>query len=153
MTDFALILILLVPAIGVAALAVVSDYRASAWLNVVLSAIALAGSLLLFAAPMRTGSYFIIDSFNIYLVALNTFVGFTTSIFSASYIAHELDEGHLTPGYLKFYHALYQVMMTAMSLALLSNNLGLMWVGIEVATLSTVIMVGIYRTPQALEAA
>jgi hydrogenase-4 component F len=28
-----------------------------------------------------------------------------------------------------------------------------MWVGIEVATLSTVVMVGIYRTPQAIEAA
>jgi len=40
-----------------------------------------------------------------------------------------------------------------MNLALVSNNLGLMWVGIEVATLSTVVMVGIYRTPEAIEAA
>ena len=40
-----------------------------------------------------------------------------------------------------------------MTLALVSNNIGLMWVAIELATLTTVLMVGIYRTHEALEAA
>jgi hydrogenase-4 component F len=40
-----------------------------------------------------------------------------------------------------------------MNLALLANNVGLMWVAIELATLTTVLMVGLYRTPAALEAA
>ena len=84
---------------------------------------------------------------------LNTFVGFTTSVFSASYIGHELEIGRLTPPYLRFYHAMYQVLMFAMNLALLANNIGLMWVAIELATLTTVLMVGIYRTHEALEAA
>jgi hydrogenase-4 component F len=48
---------------------------------------------------------------------------------------------------------MYQVMMFGMNLALVSNNLGLMWVAVELATLSTVVMVGIYRTHEALEAA
>jgi len=108
---------------------------------------------MIFLAPMEAHAFFLVDSFNIYLVALNAFIGFTTSIFSASYIGHELAIGHLTPTNLRYYHALYQAMLGAMSLALLSNNLGLMWVGIEIATLSTVVMVGIYRTPQAIEAA
>jgi hydrogenase-4 component F len=43
--------------------------------------------------------------------------------------------------------------MFAMNLALVSNNIGLMWVAIELATLTTVLMVGIYRTHEALEAA
>jgi len=43
--------------------------------------------------------------------------------------------------------------MGAMAAALIANNIGLMWVGVEVATLSTVMMVGIYRTPEAIEAA
>jgi len=153
MTETALILLLGVPVVGIVLLALVPSYRFGAWLNVALSASAFVGACLLFTVPMQASSFFLVDSFNIYLVALNSFVGFTTSIFSASYIRHELDEGHLTPINLRFYHALYQAMMTAMSLALLSNNLGLMWVGIEVATLSTVVMVGIYRTPQAIEAA
>jgi hydrogenase-4 component F len=40
-----------------------------------------------------------------------------------------------------------------MNLALVANNIGLMWVAIELATLTTVLMVGIYRTPEAIEAA
>src|SRR5581483_11250803 len=84
---------------------------------------------------------------------LTTFIGLTTSIFSASYIGHELETGKLTPVFLRFYHALYQAMMGAMNLALVVNNVGLLWVGVEVATLSTVMMVGIYRTPEAIEAA
>src|SRR5207237_1244414 len=78
---------------------------------------------------------------------------FTTSVFSATYIAHELEIGRLTPIYLRFYHAMYQAMMFGMNLALAANNIGLMWVAIELATLSTVLMVGIYRTHEALEAA
>ena len=74
-------------------------------------------------------------------------------MFSASYIAHELETGRLTPTYLRFYHAMYQVLMFAMNLALVANNIGLMWVAIELATLTTVLMVGIYRTHEALEAA
>jgi len=40
-----------------------------------------------------------------------------------------------------------------MIVALVANNVGLMGVGVEVATLSTVMMVGMYRTPEAVEAA
>ena len=40
-----------------------------------------------------------------------------------------------------------------MNLALVANNIGLMWVAIELATLTTVLMVGIYRTHEAIEAA
>ena len=48
---------------------------------------------------------------------------------------------------------MYQTLMFAMNLGLLANNIGLMWVAIELATLTTVLMVGIYRTHEALEAA
>jgi hypothetical protein len=44
-------------------------------------------------------------------------------------------------------------LMFAMNLGLIANNIGLMWVAIEIATLTTVLMVGIYRTHEALEAA
>src|SRR5437868_15162835 len=54
---------------------------------------------------------------------------------------------------MRFYHAMYQILMFAMLLALVANNIGLMWVAVEIATLTTVLMVGIYRTHAALEAA
>jgi hydrogenase-4 component F len=146
-------IILWVPAAAMVLLAFVANYRIGAAINVLASgATFAAGVALLFVPRLRT-DIFLIDDFNIYLVILTTFIGFTTSIFSATYIGHELETGKLTPVFLRFYHALYQAMMAAMNLALVVNNVGLLWVGVEVATLSTVMMVGIYRTPEAVEAA
>jgi hydrogenase-4 component F len=145
--------LLWIPAIAVPLLAVIPNYRLGAALNVIASGLTfVAGVSLLFAPRMRS-DILIIDDFNIFLVTVTTFVAFTTSIFSASYIDHEIETGRLTPVFLRFYHALYQAMIGAMDVALVANNIGLMWVGVEVATLSTVMMVGIYRTPEAVEAA
>jgi hydrogenase-4 component F len=146
-------IILIVPAIAVVVLALVPTYRLGAALNVLACALTFAAALALLFTEHPRGDLIIIDDFNIFLIVLTTFVGFTTSVFSASYIAHEIETGRLTSVYLRFYHAMYQALMAAMNLALVANNIGLMWVGVEVATLSTVMMVGIYRTPEAIEAA
>jgi hydrogenase-4 component F len=145
--------VLLIPALAIPVLALIGNYRVGAAVNVLASALTLgAGLSLLFVERVRS-DLIIIDDFNIFLVTLTTFIGFTTSVFSASYIAHELEIGRLTPTFLRFYHAMYQAMIGAMNVALVANNIGLMWVGVEVATLTTVMMVGIYRTPEAIEAA
>jgi hydrogenase-4 component F len=151
--SFALVAVLAVPAAAAAILALLPGYRATARLNVAASLLTFIIALTLFAARPGPGQYLLVDDLNVVFIALNTFVAFTTSVFSASYIGHELETGRLTPVYLRFYHAMYQTLMFAMNLALLANNIGLMWVAIELATLTTVLMVGIYRTPEALEAA
>src|SRR5262247_2655083 len=107
----------------------------------------------MFFGRPQPGPYLLVDDLNNVFIVLTTFVGFTTSVFSASYIGHEIDIGRLTPRFLRFYHAMYQLLMFAMNLALVANNIGMMWVAIELATLTTVMMVGIYRTHEALEAA
>ncbi len=146
--------VLFVPLIAAAILAAIPAYRLSAILNVVASMISLAFALLLLVADRPgPGNLLFVDDLNIVFIVLNSFVGFTTSVFSASYIAHELEIGRLTPFHLRFYHAMYQLMLFGMNLALTANNIGLMWVAVELATLTTVVMVGLYRTPAALEAA
>ncbi|MDA8248297.1 MAG: hydrogenase 4 subunit F [Rhodospirillales bacterium] len=149
----ALVGILGAPLVGAAILALLSGYRLSARINIAASFVAFACALLLFGVRPAGGDLLLVDDLNVVFIVLSTFVGFTTSIFSASYIDHELHTGRLTPAYLRFYHAMFQVMMFGMNLALVSNNIGLMWVAVELATLSTVMMVGIYRTHEAIEAA
>jgi hydrogenase-4 component F len=145
--------ILLIPALAAALFAMLPGYQATARLNM-LAALAtfLVALSLLFTRP-PPGPYLHVDDLNNVFVVLTTFVGFTTSVFSASYIGHEIEIGRLTPTFLRFYHAMYQVLMFAMNFALVANNIGVMWVAIELATLTTVLMVGIYRTHEALEAA
>ena len=145
--------VLLIPGCATVLLAVLPGYRLTAYLNVLATLSTLLAALtLLFVRPER-GAYLFVDDLNVIFVVLGTFVGFTTSAFSASYIGHEIETGRLTRANLRFYHAMYQALMFAMNLALLANNIGLMWVAIELATLTTVLMVGIYRTHEALEAA
>ncbi|MGZ6008439.1 MAG: hydrogenase 4 subunit F, partial [Rhizomicrobium sp.] len=146
-------LVLAVPAIAAALLAVLPGYRLSARLNMLASLLTFLAALSLLIGHGPPGTYVLVDDLNIVFIVLSTLVGFTTSVFSASYISHELETGRLTPINLRFYHAMYQVMMFGMNLALIANNIGLMWVAIELATLATVVMVGIYRTHEALEAA
>ena len=145
--------ILFLPPLTAAALLALPGYRLSARLNVASCLVTFLAAASLFIAEPESGNYLLVDDLNIVFVVLNTFVAFTTSVFSASYIAHEIETGHLNALHLRFYHTLYQVLLGAMNLALVANNIGLMWVAIEVATLTTVLMVGIYRTDRALEAA
>jgi hydrogenase-4 component F len=145
--------VLVIPAAAAALLATLPGYRLSARLNVLASLSTLVSALLLFVERPGANPYLMVDDLNVVFIVLNTLVGFTTSVFSASYIEHEIETSRLTPGSLRFYHAMYQVMMFGMNLALVANNIGLMWVAIELATLTTVLMVGVYRTAEALEAA
>ncbi|MDQ0472218.1 hydrogenase 4 subunit F [Labrys wisconsinensis] len=146
-------LILTIPLVTALLLAFLANHRLSARLNALSALLTLLAALSLLAHKPEPGPYILVDDLNIVFIVLNSFVGFTTSLFSASYIAHELETGRLTPAHLRFYHAMYQVLLFAMNLALLANNIGVMWVAIEMATLTTVIMVGLYRTEAAIEAA
>ncbi|MDP1737940.1 MAG: hydrogenase 4 subunit F [Caulobacter sp.] len=150
---YALAGMLLIPLVFAALLALSPGYRLSARLNVLASGGAFLCALALIQQRPAPSDYLFVDDLNVVFLVLNTFIGFTTSIFSASYIRHELETGRLTPIYLRFYHAMYQLMLFGMSLALSAQNVGLMWVAVELATLTTVVMVGIYRTHEAIEAA
>ena len=146
--------ILLIPIGAAALLALFPNYRLTARLNLSASFLTLASAVSLFFIDRpKPSEYLLVDDLNIVFIVLSTFVGFTTSVFSASYIGHELAIGRLTPRHLRFYHAMYQTLMFAMNLGLTANSIGLMWVAVELATLTTVLMVGIYRTHAALEAA
>jgi hydrogenase-4 component F len=153
MTFDALTGVLLIPAFSAALLAALPGYRLTARINVLAALATFGVAVSLFVVEPRSGPYLLVDDLNKVFIVLTTFVSFTTSVFSASYIDHEIEIGRLTPTFVRFYHAMYQVLMFAMNLALVANNIGLMWVAIELATLTTVLMVGIYRTHEALEAA
>jgi len=145
--------VLVIPALAAALLVALPGYRLTAMLNVLAALLTFLAAVSMFFGRPQPTSYLLLDDLNNVFIVLTTFVGLTTSVFSASYIGHELEIGRLTPQFLRFYHAMYQLLMFAMNLALLANNIGVMWVAIELATLTTVLMVGIYRTHEALEAA
>src|SRR5262249_49425807 len=66
---------------------------------------------------------------------------------------HEVETGRLTAVTLRFYHAMFQLLTGAMIVCLVANNIVLMWVALEAATITTVVMVSLYRTRESIEAA
>ncbi len=147
------------PVAGALLLGLAGDRPYAARLNVLVCLVTFCGAALLAARVVSEGallSYneaFFVDSFNVFLVALTAFVAFTTAIFSRPYMLNEQEHGRLTPRRLRLYHCMYQLFVFTMLLVLLTNNMGILWVALEGATLATVLLVSLYRTPASIEAA
>jgi len=152
------LLLLLTPLAGAVVLAAWGARPLAAELNIGFSFVTLLAAVALAARVVGEGNLlamqeqFFLDPFNVFLVTLTAFVGLTTAIFSRPYMRVEMEHGRLNPGRLRLYHSMYQLFMAMMLLALTTNNMGLLWVSLEAATLSTVLLVTLYRTPASLEA-
>ncbi|MCK9379869.1 MAG: hydrogenase 4 subunit F [Sulfuritalea sp.] len=150
---------LLIPLLGGLLLALVGHRPIAGWINIAVgvmtfgAALAMALEVFDHGPQLSPSRMFYIDAFNVYLVVLTAFVGLTTSIFSRPYMRHEVERGRVTSRRLRLYHAMYQCFLFSMLLALSTNNLGILWIGMELATLTTVLLVSLYRTPEAIEAA
>jgi hydrogenase-4 component F len=154
-----IVLLLGAPLAGGTLLALFGNRRWAPEAGVAASFVTLVVALALTARVVRSGpllvfeSQFFIDSFNVVLVTLTSFVAFTTAVFSRPYMRIEAARGKVAAGALRLYYAMFQVFTFTMLLALTTNNMGILWVAMEAATLSTVLLVSLYRTPESIEAA
>jgi len=153
------LLVLTLPLAGGVLLALFGHKRWAPELNsamslaTVVAAGLLTGRVVTDGPVLALNEQFFVDPFNVFLVALTAFVAFTTALFSRPYMRIEEHHGHVTPARLRLYHSMYQLFTFMMLLCLLSNNVGTLWVAMEGATLTTVLLVSLYRTPASLEAA
>lgn len=154
-----LFLLLAIPLAGSVVLALFGARRWGAELNVAFSVATFLAAAALTANVIADGSMllgheqFFVDPFNVFLIALTALVGLTTSLFSRPYMRVEEHHGRVNARRLRLYHSMYQLFVFTMLLALSTNNLGLLWVAMEAATLSTVLLVSLYRTAASIEAA
>src|SRR3984885_5642215 len=152
------IVLLGTPLLGALTLGMLGGRRWAPEANVLFSLVTFFAACALTARVVAHGNLsvgheqFFVDSFNVFLVTLTAFVGLTTSLFSRPYMRIEAEHGRVTAGQLRLYHSMYQMFIATMLIALTTNNMGLMWVAMEAATLSTVLLVTLYRTAASLEA-
>ena len=155
----ALLFVLGIPLVGSAVLGATGHRDFARNINVAFSAGTFLAACVLTAQIVSDGPQlvwnrqFFIDPLNVFMVTLTAFVGLTTAIFSRPYMRVEQDRGKMTPRRMRLYHGMYQLFSFTMLLALTTNNLGILWVAMEAATLTTVLLVSLYRTPASIEAA
>jgi hydrogenase-4 component F len=155
----ALFLVLGIPLAGAAVLGLAGhrdfarDINAAFSLGTFIAACALTARVISEGPIFAWDREFFVDPLNVFLVTLTAFVAFTTALFSRPYMQVEKEHGKMTPNRLRLYHSMYQLFSFTMLLALLTNNMGILWVAMEAATLTTVLLVSVYRTAASLEAA
>ena len=99
------------------------------------------------------GLWFHLDSLASVFVILIGVIGLLTGWYSLAYIRHDAEKGAMKPSQVKQYYVFFNLFIFTMLVVALSNNIIMMWVGIEATTLSTVFLVGAYNTKLSLEAA
>ncbi|WP_308389900.1 hydrogenase 4 subunit F [Acidithiobacillus sp. AMEEHan] len=154
-----LLWILVAAAAGIPLLALLGDGRRGRILFVGINLVVFMLSLLLAKEFLAHGTLralddsFRMDALSLILVLVNGLVGLMTAWFSSAYWQREISEHGFGKGRQRLYHAMFQSFLATMLLALLSNNLGILWVALEGATLSTVLLVSMQRSAESLEAA
>lgn len=99
------------------------------------------------------GSVFYLDSLSGLMILILIFVSLVSSLYSIGYMVNEAEEKISNIWKLKGYYFLLNIFILTMLLVITTNNLGLMWIGIEATTLVSAFLVGYYNRENPIEAA
>jgi hydrogenase-4 component F len=128
--------------------------RIAAFGGVAWALLAVAAAARVFAAgPLFAAQAWLhLDALSAYHLLVLALVFGASSAYAWGYFLAEMAAGGLTLRAARRFGALWHGAAGAMALVLASNNLGLMWVGIEATTLLTAFLICVHVTPLALEA-
>lgn len=93
-----------------------------------------------------------VDALSALVLLLIGFVSLLCVIYSVGFFRREQAEGLITQRQLRRYYVLSPIFVSAMLLAPMTDNLGVMWLAIESATLASVLLVTFYNKKTSLEA-
>ncbi|HEX7499812.1 MAG TPA: hydrogenase, partial [Polyangia bacterium] len=101
------------------------------------------------AGPLATAHGWLrLDALSALHLGLLAFVFATSTLFAARYFA----TAELSLPKTRIFGALWLASLSAMTLVLIANHLGLMWVGVETTTLMTTFLIALHRSRESLEA-
>jgi len=110
-------------------------------------------SAVLRGVPVRSAAgWFFLDELSAWHLAVLMAVYSLSSLFAVGYFRQDAAARHFPLRTARRFGALWLGSLWSMILVLVSNNLGIMWVGIEATTLLTAFLICIPVSPTALEA-
>lgn len=98
-------------------------------------------------------SIFLIDPLSSFFLLTITLVSFSASLYSGGYLALQIKNGVMDLAKVKSYYLIFDLFVLAMFFTVCVNNVGFMWIAIEMTTLISAFLVGFYRTKESIEAA
>lgn len=137
----------------------VRGHRALSVLNscghllMLLCAVKLAWKVCSCGSALRIANIFYIDALSAFFIVIISVVNMAVALYSSGYIADDLKEGVISQRKSKAYYALFNLFALTMFLVTVLDNLGFVWVAVEMTTLVSAFLVGFYNTRQSVEAA
>lgn len=97
------------------------------------------------------GEWFYMDALSAYHLIVMALVFCMSSVYGKHYFDKEIRDGIFTIKAAKRYGSLWFASLATMTLVLVSNNLGIMWVGMETTTLVTAFLICIRKDKASIE--
>jgi len=94
-----------------------------------------------------------LDALSVFFIFVISVVAFAVALYSINYIKKDIDEGVISKEKAKIYYILFNLFCFSMFFVPAVNNLGMLWVAIEMTTLISAFLVGFYNTKESVEAA
>jgi len=121
----------------------------------------LSGSVALYSAitalevetTVNLHRFLVIDRLSAVFVLIIGLVGTLCSLYTVHYLRRDVASGELAERRVGWFFSLLHIFMGTMYLAVLADNLGVMWVAIEGTTIASALLVSFYGHKAALEAA
>ncbi len=115
--------------------------------------IATAGQFLAGGIPSAFGDALRVDGLSALVLVLCGFVGLVSGAYGVGYLRRNEARGLVTPRMRREFYGLIPAYVFAMLLVSVSNNLGVMWVAVELTTLASVFLISFHDRDTSLEAA
>jgi len=112
-----------------------------------------AGEFLAGSTPSAFGDALRVDGLSALVLVLSALVGLLSGAYSVGYLRRNDARGLVSPWRRREFDALVPLYAFAMLLVSVSNNLGLLWIGVELTTLVSVFLVAFHNRDTSLEAA
>jgi hydrogenase-4 component F len=115
--------------------------------------LAVARRFLAGAMPTAVGDALRVDGLSALVLVLSGFVGLLAATYGVGYLHRNEARGLVTPRMRREFYGLLPGYVFAMLLVAMSNNLGVMWIAVELTTLASVFFVTFHDRDTSLEAA
>ena len=115
--------------------------------------IATAGRFLAGSTPAAFGDALRVDALSALVLVLSALVGLLSGTYSIGYLRRNEARGLVSPWRRREFDALVPLYVFAMLLVSVSNNLGILWIAVEVTALASVFLIAFHNRDTSLEAA
>lgn len=94
-----------------------------------------------------------LDLLSVVFIAVIAVVATAAALYSIGYISKDIEQGIISTRKARFYYLFFNLFCLSMLCVPAMNNLGMLWVAIEMTTLISAFLVGFYHSKESVEAA